>query len=413
MVFGALLGLTALAACLFTPLLCAALYLGAQLASSRLPPPKAAPAQDIDFPRAVVSLLLWYAIACVAASVHAELGFIAACFAVAACVSLPFVDGGHGGNGGGNGGGSSLMLFSLDVLDEPLSVAFLYAMLPLVCTLPLILAGPGAFVHAYLWGHLWWAAARYGSLPNALAASIGIALIVNSFDGFSLLECAPLAGTLAALPAGARFLMAHSAGFEAAGACTRTPSVRSHRATEAEVIRVWVASLTTLAPAGPPSPHIRRQGALPALPAEQDGLLRGRRPLLPCLELSQSGAGHSGYDITHASRDSCGVHRHGLAAVRPARRARRDGWGGSRCDLRWRCGGHRWRPRSGQRGCQRSQRSCEGSRADLFGRRRECRDDTLRVQPPYPCLPAVTRTFSGVQRNCQRASPCASFLLSR
>lgn len=194
-----LLVLAASAAFVLTPLVCAVFYLGAQLASSRLPPPKAASAHaDVAFSPAIVSLLLWYAIACVAASVQAELGWIAACFAVAACVSLPFVE------GGGHGGASSLLLFSLDVLDEPLSAVYLYAMLPLACVLPLVLAGPGAYVHAYLWGHLLWAAARYGSLPNALAASVAVALVVNSFDGFALLDGAPLVGTLAALPAGAR-----------------------------------------------------------------------------------------------------------------------------------------------------------------------------------------------------------------
>lgn len=192
---GLALMLAGLGASALTPILCALLFLGTQLLSRRLPPPKAAGAAgDVDFPRAVISLLLWFAIACVAASVYAELGWIAATFAVAACASMPLIDSGP----------SQLLLFSPDVFDEPLSIAFLYGMLPVLAALPHLLAGPGAFVHTFLWGHLWWAAAKHGSLPNALASYLAVALVVNSFDGFALLERAPLFGTLLALPAGAR-----------------------------------------------------------------------------------------------------------------------------------------------------------------------------------------------------------------
>ncbi|KAJ1633472.1 hypothetical protein T492DRAFT_981338 [Pavlovales sp. CCMP2436] len=188
----------AVALAALTPVLCAGLYLSAQLVARRLPPPKLTPGQtDVDFPGAVISLLLWYLIACVAVSVHAELGWIAACFAVAACFSLPFVNDGNGSNSG-----SALSLFSLDALDDPLSILFLYGMLPLLCILPLVLAGKGAFVHCFLWGHLCWDSARYGSLPNAVATSLAIALVVNSFDGFSHFDDAPLLRTLIALPAG-------------------------------------------------------------------------------------------------------------------------------------------------------------------------------------------------------------------
>ncbi|KAG8468927.1 hypothetical protein KFE25_007445 [Diacronema lutheri] len=190
---GLALMLAGLGASALTPILCALLFLGTQLLSRRLPPPKAAGAAgDVDFPRAVISLLLWFAIACVAASVYAELGWIAATFAVAACASMPLIDSGP----------SQLLLFSPDVFDEPLSIAFLYGMLPVLAALPHLLAGPGAFVHTFLWGHLWWAAAKHGSLPNALASYLAVALVVNSFDGFALLERAPLFGTLLALPAG-------------------------------------------------------------------------------------------------------------------------------------------------------------------------------------------------------------------
>jgi len=202
----------ALALAVAMPLICGSLFLAVQLLALKLPPPSAIGfCGESDFARAIVSLLLWYVIACVAVSVFAELGWIAASFAVAACASLPFVDAGDGG------GGTGFAPFSLSQLDEgPLTLGFIYVMLPLICQLPLVLAGPGAFVHCFLWGHLCWASARAGLLTAALVASIAVALVINSFDGFAPFDGAPLFGTVAALPAGKaiyRFFCLNKPGF--------------------------------------------------------------------------------------------------------------------------------------------------------------------------------------------------------
>lgn len=234
--------LCAVALALAMPLICGALFLAVQLLALKLPPPSTIGFYgESDFARAIVSLLLWYLIACVAVSVFVELGWIAACFAVAACASLPFVD---------SGGGIGFAPFSLSQLDEgPLTLGFIYVMLPLLCQLPLMLAGPGAFIHCFLWGHLCWASARAGLLTAALVASVAVALVINSFDGFAPFDGAPLFGTVAALPAGKaiyRFFCLNKPGFFA-GVLLSSLVSRSVRVLLATLVGTAISVASTVA----------------------------------------------------------------------------------------------------------------------------------------------------------------------
>lgn len=224
------------------PLICGALFVTVQLLALKLPPPSGIPLTgESDFARAIISLLLWYLIACVAVSVFAELGWIAASFSVAACASLPFVDA---------GAGSGFAPFSLSQLDEgPLTLGFIYFMLPLLCQLPLMLAGPGAFVHCFLWGHLCWASARAGLLTATLGAAVAVALVINSFDGFAPFDGAPLFGTLAALPAGKaiyRFFRMNKPGFFA-GLLLSSLVSRSVRVLLATLVGTAISVASTVA----------------------------------------------------------------------------------------------------------------------------------------------------------------------